>query len=63
MSKNVVTLDSIVHAKFVTIRSICESDKPGKYAVHLQPTNDHDVDICVQVSRDRATALGFAPSA
>lgn len=63
MAEKIVTLESIVQAKFVTIRSVKANGEDGGYAVHLRPTNDHDVDVCVHISNDRAAAMGLSPTA
>lgn len=60
MSLKVVTLDSLLQAKFVTIRAVCEDSNADGYDVHLQPTNDHATDVRVHVSRDKAIAMGLS---
>ena len=61
MQRNIVTLDSLVHAKFVAITAAKMDDRQDGYAVTVKPLNDPDADgVTAYISKERAEEIGLA---
>lgn len=63
MASNIRTLDSVIHAKFVSVE-VVEKQDDGSATLRVTPTNDPEADpIAVHVSKTRVEELGFASAA
>jgi hypothetical protein len=60
MPKNIRTLDSLIHAKFVSVDVIDKQDD-GSATLRVTPTNDPDSEIiALRISKARAEELDLA---